>query len=107
MARVDQHDLRLHARGERWGRSGRRESGAPGLPRLPPAVLRAATRRRADACCLRLEDAKSAPLAEDDDGGGFPSARIVFTANRTENYRIIVTSFGGQTGPYTLTVHEQ
>src|SRR5262249_54050733 len=28
---------------------------------------------------LRLEDAKSVPLAEDDDGGGFPNARIVFT----------------------------
>jgi hypothetical protein len=56
---------------------------------------------------LRLEDARSVQLAQDDDGGGFPNARIVFTAPRTEPHRIIVTSFGGETGPYTLTVHER
>lgn len=55
---------------------------------------------------LRLEDAKGAQLAQDDDGGDFTNARIFFTAPRTEEYRIIATSFSSGTGKYTLTVHE-
>jgi HEAT repeat protein len=54
---------------------------------------------------LRLENAQGQQLAEDDDGGGFPNARIIFRAPQDGWYRIIVTSFsGGASGPYTLRV---
>jgi predicted Zn finger-like uncharacterized protein len=57
---------------------------------------------------LRLEDSAGIQLAEDDDGGGFPNARIHFNCQRNDNYRIIVTSFAARaTGAYTLTVREQ
>jgi hypothetical protein len=57
---------------------------------------------------LRLEDANKQQLAFDDDGGGFPNARIVFNAQNTGLYRIICTSFNANaTGPFTLTVKEQ
>jgi S1-C subfamily serine protease len=56
---------------------------------------------------LRLEDARGAVLAEDDDGGGFPNARIVFTAPRTEVYRLVLTTFNpNETGAFVLTVSE-
>src|SRR5262249_42070414 len=51
---------------------------------------------------LRLEDENLNQLAEDDDSGGFPNARIVFRAQREGVYRVIATSFGGATGPFTL-----
>ena len=54
---------------------------------------------------LRLEDAQGKQLAQDDDSGGFPNARIVFTAPQDGWYRIIVTSFSqGASGSYTLKV---
>jgi hypothetical protein len=54
---------------------------------------------------LRLEDAAGKQLAVDDDSGGNYNARIEFTPPRTEEYRIIATTFPpGQTGPYTLMV---
>ncbi len=54
---------------------------------------------------LRLEDAQGKQLAQDDDGGGYPNARIVFDAPADGYYRIIVTSFAPKTaGPYTLKV---
>ena len=54
---------------------------------------------------LRLEDAQGKQLAEDDDGGGFPNARILFTAPNDGWYRIIVTSYAqGASGSYTLKV---
>jgi hypothetical protein len=57
---------------------------------------------------LRLEDAKGQQLAFDDDGGGFPNARIVFPCQATGVYHIICTSFGtNQVGRYTLTVQQQ
>jgi predicted Zn finger-like uncharacterized protein len=57
---------------------------------------------------LRLENPQNQQLAEDDDSGGFPHARIIFTAPRTDNYRIIVTSFApGAGGVFNLTVREQ
>jgi hypothetical protein len=57
---------------------------------------------------LRLEDAQGQQLAQDDDGGGFPNARIVFNCTQTGAYRIICTSFGAnQQGRYTLTVQER
>lgn len=56
---------------------------------------------------LRLEDSAKKQLAQDDDGGGFPHARIVFPAKRTDAYRIIVTTFkGGDTGEYTLSIRQ-
>jgi hypothetical protein len=56
---------------------------------------------------LRLEDPKGDQVAEDDDGGGFPNARIVYRAPKTGDYTIICTSFTpGATGKYTLTVKD-
>jgi hypothetical protein len=57
---------------------------------------------------LRLEDADMKQLAQDDDGGGFPNARITFTCQKAGTYRIICTTFApGETGPYTLKVAQQ
>jgi hypothetical protein len=54
---------------------------------------------------LRLENAQGVQLAFDDDGGGFPNARIIFVAPADGWYRIIVTSFSPNTGgAYTLRV---
>src|SRR5262245_31985966 len=53
---------------------------------------------------LRLEDPDGKHLVHDDDGGGFPNARIVFKAPKDGIYRIIATSFEATTGAYTLTV---
>ncbi len=54
---------------------------------------------------LRLENAKGVELAQDDDGDGFPNAKIVYRAPEDGWYRIIVTSFAPQaSGPYTLSV---
>jgi thiol-disulfide isomerase/thioredoxin len=54
---------------------------------------------------LRLEDASGKRLAEDDDGGGFPNARITFMPRKTGTYKIIATTFQpGMTGKYVLTV---
>jgi hypothetical protein len=53
---------------------------------------------------LRLEDSTGKQLAQDDDSGGDLNARIVFKAPKDDTYRIIVLTFNGQTGPYTLTV---
>jgi len=55
---------------------------------------------------LRLEDAAKKQLAEDDDSGGFPNARIIFACKKDGAYRIIATTFNGQTGPFELTVKE-
>jgi hypothetical protein len=54
---------------------------------------------------LRLENAQGIQLAQDDDSGGFPNARIIFRAPQDGWYRIIVTSYAsGASGPYTLRV---
>jgi HEAT repeat protein len=54
---------------------------------------------------LRLENAQGQQLAQDDDSGGFPNARIIFAAPADGWYRIIVTSFApAANGPYTLKV---
>jgi len=55
---------------------------------------------------LRLEDAKGKQLAADDDGGGFPNARIVQKIDETGEYRVIATTFDGKTGKFTLTIRE-
>ncbi len=56
---------------------------------------------------LRLEDPQGQQVAADDDGGGFPSARIIYRAAKTGDYTIICTTFGADsTGKYTLHVKE-
>jgi AhpC/TSA family len=54
---------------------------------------------------LRLEDSAGRNLAEDDDSGGWPNARIIFKAPKDDDYRIIATAYSG-TGEYTITVQE-
>ena len=53
---------------------------------------------------LRLEDAAGKQLAHDDDGAGFPNARLRFAAPHDGDYRLIATSFDGKTGRYTLRI---
>jgi hypothetical protein len=60
---------------------------------------------------LVLEDSAGTVLEEDDDGGGYPNARLVFRPAKTDTYRIVATVFhSGRTNPtlgaYTLTVVE-
>jgi Bacterial pre-peptidase C-terminal domain len=56
---------------------------------------------------LYLEDPNGNLLAKDDDGGGFPDARIIHKATKAGKYRIIATSLrGNQTGAFTLTIRE-
>ena len=53
---------------------------------------------------LFLEDPDGKLLARDDDGGGFPNARITIKANAKGKHRIITTYFGGGAGDFNLTV---
>jgi len=55
---------------------------------------------------LRLEDATGKELARDDDSGGLVNARINFRCRMDGAYRVICTTFGGGTGPFTLTILE-
>jgi hypothetical protein len=56
---------------------------------------------------LRLENPQGENVAMDDDGGGFPDARIIYRAPKTGDYTIICTTFGaGSTGKFTLTVKD-
>jgi thiol-disulfide isomerase/thioredoxin len=56
---------------------------------------------------LRLEDSEGNEVAFDDDGGGFPHARIVYKAKKGGLYKLIVTTFKpGDTGAYSVTVAE-
>lgn len=60
---------------------------------------------------LFLEDTNGTVLQEDDDGGGFPNARIIFRPTKTDTYRLVATTFDKATpdwspGPYALTVVE-
>ncbi|MBI1829881.1 MAG: hypothetical protein HYR84_00355 [Planctomycetes bacterium] len=47
-------------------------------------------------------------LAQDDDGGGYPNARIIHKATQTGKFRVICTYFGGggNLGNFTLTVRQ-
>jgi hypothetical protein len=57
---------------------------------------------------LRLEDPTGFQVAADDDGGGFPNARIFFQCQRTGRYRIICTTFNhGGVGRFRLTVQQR
>jgi peroxiredoxin len=53
---------------------------------------------------LRLEDAKGAELAEDDDSGGDLNARIIFNCTKDGDYKVICTCFAEATGNFTLSV---
>jgi thiol-disulfide isomerase/thioredoxin len=61
---------------------------------------------------LKLMDPKGKKVAEDDDGGGYPNARILYKAKEDGDFKIICTCFPqpmnglGLTGKYTLTVRE-
>jgi predicted Zn finger-like uncharacterized protein len=61
---------------------------------------------------LRLENPGGQEVAHDDDSGGFPNARIIYSCPQTGAYRIIATTFaaggtGAPTGPFTLKVQER
>jgi len=53
---------------------------------------------------LYLLDSKGKIIASDDDGGGFPSARIFFHAPVDGEYNIIATGLGDALGQFVLTV---
>jgi hypothetical protein len=53
---------------------------------------------------LIVKDSNGRLVAQDDDGGGFPNAQIVFTAYRQDTYKIVATTLRGGTGKYRLTV---
>ncbi|MCC6419306.1 MAG: pre-peptidase C-terminal domain-containing protein [Gemmataceae bacterium] len=56
---------------------------------------------------LRLEDPDGNHLVGNDDGGGFPHSRIVYTAPRAGAYRLVATTLGPGGGPFTLRVQER
>jgi len=57
---------------------------------------------------LILEDAKETMLASDDDGGGFPNAKLEFTPKTDGTYRVIMTTFeSNDTGAFTLTIRKE
>lgn len=58
---------------------------------------------RAFDAYLRVEDESGKELASDDDGGGNLNSRLLFNVPKDGSYRLIVTSFDGKDGPYTLT----
>lgn len=43
-------------------------------------------------------------IARDDDGGGFPNARVEFVAPRAGAYTIRLRAFGSTTGPYDIRI---
>src|SRR5262249_35852857 len=53
---------------------------------------------------LRIENTRGKELAFDDDSGGFPNARLVFTPPVDGVYRIVATQFDQQVGAFELTV---
>jgi hypothetical protein len=56
---------------------------------------------------LFLESPQGRQLAANDDGGGYPNARIVHTATESGKHRIITTYFGDGAGTFTLTIHQK
>jgi tetratricopeptide (TPR) repeat protein len=57
---------------------------------------------------LVLVNPQGQVVAQDDDGGGFPNARIIYRSPETGLYRIYATTFArGMTGPYRLTISEE
>jgi hypothetical protein len=56
---------------------------------------------------LYLESPEGKLLAQDDDGGGYPSARITMKAPSTGKHRIICTYFGGgASGEFNLSIRQ-
>ncbi|MFO0866693.1 MAG: PPC domain-containing protein [Gemmataceae bacterium] len=55
---------------------------------------------------LRLEDAAGKQLAEDDDGGQETNAQLVFTPEKTSDFKVIATRFEEGEGAYTLKIDE-
>jgi hypothetical protein len=56
---------------------------------------------------LFLESPEGKLLAQDDDGGGYPNARITFKAAEAGKHRIITSYFGGAgSGPFNLSVRQ-
>ncbi len=55
---------------------------------------------------LRLEGRDGTVLEVDDDGGGFPNARITFYCPKDDDYKIIASSFGPAIGKFVLSVRE-
>lgn len=57
---------------------------------------------------LYLESPEGDVLAQDDDSGGFPDARIVHKAAKAGRYRIICTHFGGggNLGEFSLSIRQ-
>lgn len=57
---------------------------------------------------LRIEDSNGNQVAEDDDGGGkkFTDSKLRWTAPKTDEYRLIATSFLGGVGAYTLEIRD-
>jgi hypothetical protein len=53
---------------------------------------------------LRLENPAGMQVAFDDDGDGFPNAKIIYNCSQDGVYRIIATSFNPNVGAYTLSV---
>ncbi len=53
---------------------------------------------------IRVENSAGQQLAEDDDSGGFPDAKIVFKCTKDDTYKIIATTFKAATGKFSLTV---
>lgn len=55
---------------------------------------------------LYLESPAGKHIAEDDDGGGFPNARIIHKAAATGQHRIVCTYFSPATGDFKLTIRQ-
>jgi S1-C subfamily serine protease len=53
---------------------------------------------------LKLVDPVGGVIAEDDDGGGFPNARIRVTAPSDGTYRVLAMSFNDELGEFKLTI---
>jgi len=54
---------------------------------------------------LFLQDKNGKILAVDDDGGGFPNARIMFQCVKDDTYKLFAAALTGE-GGYTLTIKE-
>lgn len=54
---------------------------------------------------LFLQDKSGKILAVDDDGGGFPNARIIFQCVKDDTYKLFAAALTGE-GGYTLTIKE-
>src|ERR1700722_16294487 len=55
---------------------------------------------------LRLQDEAGKTLAEDDDSGGEPHARIIYKIEKPGTYKLVVTSYDGKLGAYQILVNE-